>query len=197
MAYQNKEDEKANAALYRAKNKERIKAKKKAWYEANKDIFLLACKARYEAKKPEILAQMKEYRERKGRTDEVRATERAWRLANIEKVRKANRDFMAAAYRADPMWAATKRAKTILVAQTGLRASQLDPALVEAKALQLLVRAEALYPGRRVGDVLTEAETKERRAESWHRWYEANKEHRRQYQREYRVRKASNPPLDA
>lgn len=174
----NRENKREYDRRYREGHLEERKAYVRAHYLANKELHQAKCKARYEAKKPEIIAQQKDYLRRKAQElgEHPRTVwGRRWRAKNLEKCRETARASAARLYRADPWKAAIKRAKTILSAQSGLPNRDLDHEIVEAKAMQILVRAAALHPGRSVGQVLTSEERRARKAASWQRWYQANK----------------------
>lgn len=191
MAYQSKEAKRNAAAAYRRENEEAIRLYRRAYYAANKEKIRGQQKARYEANKPKILAQQREYMKKRveenGRAG-LNVTRQAWREKNLDRERARAREHAAKSYRQDPIKAAKKRARTILSSQTGLPVRMLDSSLVEAKALQLLVRQQAAHPGRPVGYVATPEETRAKRSASFKAWYAKNKDARREYAKQYRDR---------
>lgn len=117
-----------------------------------------------------------------------RATRKAWYEKNKNQVNDRSREIAAKRYRDDPMWAAKKRARNILAGQVGLPLRLVADDLVEAKALQLLVRGEIVRPGFEVGQKLTDEERLRRKRAAWQKWYEKNKDQKAGYNREYWAR---------
>jgi len=173
------------------------KMRRKIYYEKNKEAILAEQKQRYEKNKIAILDTQKKYKDRKIKEggEEYRAMMRARRKKlydkNIDSRRKSKREAAAKKYRDDPWFAAIKRAKTILASQTGLPRSELSPDIVEAKAIQLLVKREAQYPGRSVGEVMSSEDRKMRKAQQWQAWYSANREKRLEYEKSRRMKSKS------
>jgi hypothetical protein len=193
MAYKDLEEKRQRDREYRERNREVISEKRRAAYHANREKILVAQKERYERNKESILARQREYHRRRvellGYSPSTEHS-RKWRERNREKCNQRSRENAAKYYRADPMRAAIKRAKNILSQQTGVLMKDLDPALVEAKALQILVRATALHPNRAVGQTMTDAERKQRKAEQWKKWADKNRDYLRARDSERRARTA-------
>lgn len=100
---------KEDDAAYYARNKERIKARANAYYHATKDERLATQKQRYEDKKDVVLARNK-----------------AWAIANKDKMRAYHRDYV-------------KRNRALWSAQTALyRAAkkQATPSWADAAAIK-------------------------------------------------------------
>lgn len=193
MPHKDPEAKRAADRRYREENREKVAACKKRWSVANAERIRRQKKEAYEANKPAILARQKEHRRRRRAADggeHERRRTREWRTRNIEKARASARLSAARLYRADPLKAALKRAKTIIVQQTGLAFSEVPRDLAEAKAHQLLAQAAIRRPGMAVGERKAEEQRKAERAAYWQRWYAANKDRLSQERRAARAAKA-------
>lgn len=154
------------------------RAYEKAYREANREKRREQGQARYAANRERYLEQSA-----------------VWYAANKERVKDSMLAYQAKRYRNDPMYAALRNAKNIIHQQTGIPVRNLDKQIVEAKALQLLVKKAALFPGRQVGEVFSLEERAARRAASCKKWREANKEKRAEYNRAWRAAKKPPTPL--